>query len=233
GVVHWPAAPRRKAVSGQVHDVDVGRALSDAFLEDLRSFVDEGKDAALHDFLGGNVAPDDGHLARRGDDQLLHHGIRDGVAPPRLVPVPAGGGLLPDAPHLAEPVGYHLPPRARVLCVAALADEPAHVAACEVRHAERAHGHAELLHDPVDLLGQRSLLDEQQRLLDVAREHAVADEAVAHAGDDTGLSQFLRQAEHGGEYVLGGLAAAYDLQQLHHVRWAEEMSADHVGGTAR
>src|SRR5207249_11812207 len=45
GVVHWPAAPRRKAVSGQVHDVDVGRALSDAFLEDLRSFVDEGKDA--------------------------------------------------------------------------------------------------------------------------------------------------------------------------------------------
>src|SRR5207249_3259306 len=49
---------------------------------------------------------------------------------------------------------------------------------------------------------------------------------------DTGLAQFLRQAEHGGEYVLAGLAAAHDLQQLHHVRRAEEMGADHVGGTA-
>jgi len=40
---------RAEAVSGQIHDVDVGRALGDAFLKDLRPFVDEGEDAALHD----------------------------------------------------------------------------------------------------------------------------------------------------------------------------------------
>ena len=39
---------------------------------------------------------------------------------------------------------------------------------------------------------------------------------------------FLASAIDGGQHVLGGLLAAHDFQQLHHVGRAEEVQADHV-----
>ena len=61
---------------------------------------------------------------------------------------------------------------------------PADVDAGEVGHLERAHRHSELDMDAVDLLRRRAF-EQQLRRLDLARhQHAVADEAVAHARDD-------------------------------------------------
>ena len=41
---------------------------------------------------------------------------------------------------------------------------------------------------------------------------------------------FLRDLHDGGQHVLGGLFAAHDFQQLHHVGRAEEVHADDVLG---
>src|SRR5207302_9020291 len=107
------------------------------------------------------------------------------------VAAPAGGSLVPETPQPAEPVGNNLPAQAGLLRVAALADGPAHIAASKVGDAEGTHGHAELLQRGVHLRRQRSLLDEEQRLLDIAREHAVADETVADARYHARLAQLL------------------------------------------
>ena len=66
------------------------------------------------------------------------------------------------------------------------------------------------------------------RLARVLLDHAVADEAVAHARDDRRLLDLLAELHDRGEHVLAGLLAAHDLQQLHHVGRAEEVHADHV-----
>jgi hypothetical protein len=47
---------RGKAVAIDVDDVDVCGAQSYAFFEDARALVDQRLDAALDDFLGGNLA---------------------------------------------------------------------------------------------------------------------------------------------------------------------------------
>src|SRR5947209_20572929 len=78
-VEHRSAAERREAVAGQVDDVDVGGALRDPLLEDLRAFVDEREHAALDDLLGRDLARlDPRSLAVRGD-QLFDRLVCDGV----------------------------------------------------------------------------------------------------------------------------------------------------------
>jgi hypothetical protein len=62
----------------------------------------------------------------------------------------------------------------------------------------------------------------------VVLDHAVADEAVAHAGDHRHLPDLLGQLHGGGQHVLGGGGAAHHFQQLHDVGRAEEVQADHV-----
>src|SRR6202011_5137919 len=100
GVVHRATSIRREAVSCEVYDVDVGGAQGDALLEDLRSLVDQREDAALDNLLGGDLAARDAQLSRGGDDQFVHHRVGDGVAPSRLVAVPAGGGIMAETAHL-------------------------------------------------------------------------------------------------------------------------------------
>ena len=64
GVEHRPAAPGRKAVAVDVDQVDVGRALGNAFLEDLRAFVHQRVDRALDDLLVADRAALDAGLLR-------------------------------------------------------------------------------------------------------------------------------------------------------------------------
>ncbi len=59
-------------------------------------------------------------------------------------------------------------------------------------------------------------------------QHAVADEAVTDARDDCQLANLLRQLHDRGEYVFGGCLAAYDFQQAHDVRGAEEVQSHYV-----
>ncbi len=59
-------------------------------------------------------------------------------------------------------------------------------------------------------------------------QHAVADEAVAHARDHADLLDRLRQLHGAGEHILAGFFSAHHLQQLHDVGGAEEMQPQHV-----
>src|SRR6185369_12549578 len=97
-VEHGPAAEGREAVAREVDEVHVGGALRDAFLEDLRALVHQGEDAAGDDLVAGNGARPDPPLAPVGHDHLVHRGIGDGIAAPRLVAVPARARLLPETP---------------------------------------------------------------------------------------------------------------------------------------
>jgi hypothetical protein len=121
------------------------------------------------------------------------------VALARLVAVPAGAGLLAEAPLLAQAVADARPRHARSLDVAPLADLPADVESREVAHAERPHRHAEALERAVDLGGRGALLDQEHRLAQVVLDHPVADEPVAHAGHDGGLADALGELHRGGE----------------------------------
>src|SRR6185369_9434884 len=129
------------------------------------------------------------HLARRDavggavlGNQLLGHRVGYRVALAHFVAVPAGARLLAEAAGLAQLVGDDGLRRHARFGGLALARGPADVQAGEVAHAKRPHGHAELLQRAVDLLRQRAGVDQALRRGAVAREHAVADEAVAHAG---------------------------------------------------
>ena len=161
-------------------------------------------------------------------DQLLGHRVGDRVALAGLVAVPAGAGLLAEAPRLAQLVGHDRRAWHAGLGRLALARGPADVQAGEVAHAERAHRHAELLQRAVDLLRQRAGVEQALGRGAVARQHAVADEAVADARDHGDLLDLLGQRHAGGQHVGRGLRAAHHFQQPHHVGRAEEVQADHV-----
>jgi len=88
-------------------------------------------------------------------------------------------------------------------------------------------------HRRVDFLGERALLDEEVGLLAIGREDAVADEAVADAGDDGDLAEAAGDRHGGGEHVGRGHCAANHLEQLHHVGGTEEMEPDHGFRPAR
>ena len=158
------------------------------------------------------------------DDQLLD--LRVGTRRAALVEIEALAGLLAEAALLGERVG-DLGAHA-----ALLARAPADVDAGEVAHRERPHREAELGERAVHVLRQRAF--EQQLLgLDAARrQHAVADEAVAHADHHRHLVDLAPDRHRGREHVRRGILAAHDFQQLHHVRGREEVHAEHVGHAA-
>src|SRR5690349_3817162 len=144
-VEHRPAAVGREAVAGEVNHVDVRGAQRDAFLEDLRAFVDQRVDEALHDFLVGNRSRLDPLLFPVVSDDPVHFGIGDGFPISRLIEIPALAGLLPEAAELRDPVAHLRIDEVGALLVAALADLPADVEARHVAHLERAHREAPLV----------------------------------------------------------------------------------------
>ncbi len=72
-VVHRPAPVSRESVAVDVDDVDVGRALGDAFAEDLRALVHEREDAPVDDLGVGDLPLLDPILLRAAADDLLDH----------------------------------------------------------------------------------------------------------------------------------------------------------------
>src|SRR5262249_31759326 len=139
-----------------------------------------------------------GNAELAGDalDELEHRRIREARA--SLVAVVALAGLLPEPPRLHEALENGRPalvPRQ----AAAPADRKADVVAGEIAHRERPHGEAETLDDAVDLLGCRALLEQELRFRAVVHEHAVADEAVAVAGEHRDLAEGARERHDGRE----------------------------------
>ena len=82
-----------------------------------------------------------------------------------------------------------------------LADRPADVVARKIADSKRPHGEAECLQRLVDLLGQSARIEQEVHLPEIGVQHAVADEAVAYAGDHADLLDLLRDAEARGQHV--------------------------------
>ena len=160
-------------------------------------------------------------------DQLLDLRIGQRRARALLIFVVALAGLLAEAAGLAQRVGDLR------LDAAILARAPADIEAGEIAHRERAHRHAELGHDGIDLLRQRAFEQELLRLLAALRQHAVADEAVADADHRRHLGDLARHRHRGRQHIRRGLGRAHDLAQLHDVGRAEEVHAEHVLRTLR
>src|SRR4029079_10019976 len=80
GPEHRAAAVDRPAVAIDPHDVDVGRALGDSFLEALPALVDHRVERPLDDLLVADLAPLYPLLLREILDDLLDH--RRGRRPP-------------------------------------------------------------------------------------------------------------------------------------------------------
>ena len=120
-------------------------------------------------------------------DQLLDLGIGQRRARARFILVVALAGLLAEAAGFAQRVGDLR------LDAAVLARAPADIEAGEIAHRERAHRHAELGHDGVDLLRQRAFEQQLLGLLAALRQHAVADEAVADADHRRHLGDLARR----------------------------------------
>src|SRR3954447_1574386 len=109
GPEHRAAAIDRPAVAIDPDNIDVGSALSDAFLEDLRALVDHRVERPLDDLLVADLATLDALLLREVLDDLLHDQRRR--RPPLLVIiVEAGALLLPPPVDRAESVADILDP---------------------------------------------------------------------------------------------------------------------------
>src|SRR6476620_10157182 len=73
---HRPAAIDRPAVTVDPHDIDVGRALGDTFLKDLRALVDHRIKGAFDDLLVADLAALNALLPGEVLDDLLDDGRR-------------------------------------------------------------------------------------------------------------------------------------------------------------
>ena len=99
-IPHRPAAIGREAVAVEINDVNIHGAQGIAFFQDACSFIHQRVDAAIHNFLGVNLALRNACLGCPLADQFLYLRVRN-RAPLSIVFVPAGAGLLSVAPHLA------------------------------------------------------------------------------------------------------------------------------------
>jgi hypothetical protein len=108
----------------------------------------------------------------------------------------------------------------------------ADVDAGEVQHAARAHSHPEVLHGGIDLRRCGAFQHQEFGLAHVNLGHAVTDKAVTDTRDDRHLADRAGHVHGRGEHLRPGLRAAHHLQQLHHIRRAEEVHADHISWPA-
>ena len=115
-----------------------------------------------------------------------------------------------------------------VALAASLADAPADIEPGHVGHRKRPHRKPEPGDCGVDLLRQRAFEQQPLGLDRAARQHPVADKAVADADRDRHLAEPPAERHRGGERVGRGRGTAHDLQQAHDIRRAEEMRPEHV-----
>ena len=226
----------RETEAVRVDDVDVAGARCETVLQDARAFVGQRGRDPRDDLLVVHLPPRDAALRRFFGGEPIDQRIgRPVAAAGRIVFVPARAGFLPVAAHREQTIGHR---RLRTLGARlsdrreVLANPRADVDPGDVLHAERSDRHAELGEDPIDLLDAGAFLEQQVRLAHVVCEHPVGDEAETVADDDADLAELLRKLQRRGDHLFARLAAAHDLEKLHHVRRAEEVVADDLCRTS-
>ena len=150
-----------------------------------------------------------------------------------MVVVPAGTGLLTETAHFTEQISRLAVHHVRAFQCAALANRPSNVVAGQITHAKRPHGEAKLFHRFVYLRRGATFVHQKAGLAAVLLDHAVANEAVAHARYNRCFLDFFTDRHHCGQHVFAGLGAADHLEQLHHVGRTEKVHADHILRTLR
>src|ERR1700733_1552378 len=203
GIEHRTAAIDRPAVAVDPDDVDVGRALGLALLEDFRALVDHRVDAALEDFGVADLALFNSlRFGELVDDPFDVSG-RFG-RPRFVVIVETRAGLLAAPALFAQDFAYR---RALRGC-----GRPADVEAGEIGHREWAHRQTEVDKYPIDVPRLGAFENELRRLALTLSQHAVADEAVADADHDPNLADLRRELRDARKHRFRGLRAAYDLE---------------------
>ena len=224
---HRPAAIRGKAVAVEIDDVDIDRAERVALFENARAFVDERIDAAIDNFIRGNLPLRDACLG----SPLAHEGRDFGIgnrAAIFVVLVPARAGFLAVPPHFAQAISGKRLPNSRLFQVSIFfANAPAHVEARKIADGQRPHGHAEFDKRFVDRFDACALFDQKDGLAHVWMEHAVADKTAAVADKHPNFPQLPRKLHAGSDHRLAGFFPSDDFEQAHDIRGAEKMSADH------
>ncbi len=147
-----------------------------------------------------------------------------------FVLVEAVAALLTETLHFTQLV---VQPHDRLAATDAgqLTGTPAQVNTHDVVHAVGAHRHAEALQRLVDFPRGGTFQYHFAGLAGVFFQHAVADKAVAVAGQDCFLADLLANSQAGVHDVLGSSLATNDFQQLHDVRRAEEVQTQNLSRT--
>src|SRR6516225_3139008 len=218
-VVHLPhgsPAPGREAVAVEVHDIAIAGPERDALLHDLGALVGKAQQAALDDLVGRDVPLLDLQGLGLGADQRLDLGIDNALAA-GIVLVVAGPRLLAVPAHLDDFVGHARELRGLTGELPLLADAIAHVEAGEIAHRQGPHRHTPGLQCAIDFAGHGAFERHGLHLVTVGCQHAVADEAVAHAGLHAHLADAFGEAHRSRHHVVGRLLRADDLEQPHDV----------------
>src|SRR5262245_18428322 len=199
GVEHRSSAPRWKAVTARVDDVDVGGAARVAFFEHAGAFVDQRVDRALDDFLIAEWASTNAGRSGRTLDERQHLGIGRRLSV-LAVDIPALAGLLSEPAHFAQCVGNERLAIARPAeLFQFLANTPRHIESRHIVHRKHPHCHTEAGEGAVDLLGGCAILNEELRLVHVREHHSIADEPFAVADDDAHLAEAFGDGHRCGE----------------------------------
>src|ERR1700730_3770896 len=103
-VEHRAATQNGEAVTIQVDEIDVGSALCDPLLQNLRPLIHQRIHEALDDFAIADVAPGDPDFGGVAHNHGINLGVRSGSAIAWPVVIPARAGFLSEPAHLAQAV---------------------------------------------------------------------------------------------------------------------------------
>ena len=121
-------------------------------------------------------------------------------------------------------------PHVVLTLVQLLAQPIADIETGEIGHRDDTHRHAEAVQHAVDLFRRCTFEHQHVGFVRIPGKHAVADEALADAGDGADLANLLAELQHRRKNVGTGLLGADNLEKAHDVGRREEMHAQHPFG---
>src|SRR6202171_3643563 len=224
---HRAAALVGKTVAGEIDDVDVHGPQRVTLFQNARTFVDQGVNAAVDNFLCADLPLLDASFSCPLTDQLSNFRIGNG-ATLGVIFVPTCASLLTVTAQLAQIVFRQRLASTRFFQMTILfAEATAYSEPGKIAHGQRAHGHAVVVERFVDRLDTRAFFHQELRFTPIRPEHAVSDKATAVPYQHSNFAQLLGKLHaRRDDFFAAGLATD-NFQQPHYVRRAEEMGADH------